>query len=207
MTALTRKQQQILDFILKWQRMQGATPTYQEIADEFGFRSLNSVTEHVRLLRQKGFLESAPGKARSLRVTTPLAKLRSRIVDIPILGAIPAGFPDDSEPEAEGCVSVDISSVGFTPSRNAFAVRVEGDSMIGRHILDGDIVVLERGPDPRSGQIVAALVDGKRTLKTYVVKNNKPYLKAENPKYPNLIAAHELVIQGVFKALLRRVAA
>ena len=76
--------------------------------------------------------------------------------------------------------------------------------MIGRHILAGDIVVLERGPDPRSGQIVAALVDGERTLKTYLVKNNKSYLKAENPKYPNLIPAYELVIQGVFKALIRR---
>jgi repressor LexA len=76
--------------------------------------------------------------------------------------------------------------------------------MIGRHILDGDLVVLERGPDPRHGQVVAALVDGERTLKTYVVNNGKPYLKAENPKYPDLIPAQELVIQGVFKALIRK---
>ena len=91
---------------------------------------------------------------------------------------------------------MDIGSVGFTPTRNTFAVRVRGVSMIGRHILDGDVVVLERGPDPRHGQVVAALVDGERTLKTYVVKNGKPYLKAENPKYPDLIPAQELVIQG-----------
>lgn len=108
MTELTRKQQQILDFILKWQRTEGATPTYQEIADEFGFHSLNSVTEHVRLLRQKGFLESEPGKARSLRVTSPLTKLRSHIVDIPLFGAIPAGIPQAREQDAEGCVSVDV---------------------------------------------------------------------------------------------------
>ena len=76
--------------------------------------------------------------------------------------------------------------------------------MIGRHILDGDLVILERGPDPRNGQVVAALVDGERTLKTYVVKNGQPYLKAENPKYPDLIPAQELVIQGVFKALIRK---
>jgi repressor LexA len=57
---------------------------------------------------------------------------------------------------------------------------------------------------PRHGQVVAALVDGERTLKTYVVKNGKPYLKAENPKYPDLIPAQELVIQGVFKALIRK---
>ena len=176
MTGLTRKQQQILDFIQKRQRTDGATPTYQEIADQFGFRSLNSVTEHVRLLRQKGHLESEPGKARSLRITSPLAKLRSRIVDIPLFGLIPAGLPQVREQDAEGCVSVDVESIGFKPTRNTFALRVAGDSMVGRHILDGDIVVLEHGPEPRNGQIVAALIDGESTLKTFVVKNGNARL-------------------------------
>jgi len=204
MTGLTRKQQQIIDFIVKWQRTEGATPTFQEIADQFGFRSLNSVTEHLRLLRQKGFLASEPGKARSLRVISPLAKLRSRIVDIPLFGSIPAGLPQNREQDAEGCVTVDVESIGYKPTRNAFALRVTGDSMIGRHILDGDFVVLEHGPEPRNGQMVAALIDGASTLKTFVVKSGKPYLKAENPKYPDLIPAQELMIQGVFKALIRR---
>jgi repressor LexA len=202
--ALTRKQQQVLDFILKCQQTQGATPTYQEIADQFAFRSLNSVTGHVRLLRQKGCLESAPGKARALRVTSPLAKLRHRIVDIPLFGSIPAGLPQDREQDAEGCVSVDVASLGYKPTRNAFALRVTGDSMIGRHILDGDFVVLEHGPEPRNGQVVAALIDGASTLKTFILKSGRPYLKAENPKYPDLIPAQELMIQGVFKALIRR---
>jgi repressor LexA len=205
MIELTRRQQQILDFILKWQRTAATTPTYQEIADQFGFRSLNSVTEHVRLLRQKGCLESDSGKARSLRVISPLAKLRSRIVDIPLFGSIPAGLPQTREQDAEGCVSVDVETVGYKPTRNAFALRVTGDSMIGRHILDGDFVVLEHGPEPRNGQIVAALIDGASTLKTFVLKGGKPFLKAENPKYPDLIPAQELMIQGVFKALIRRV--
>ncbi len=82
--------------------------------------------------------------------------------------------------------------------------RVTGDSMIGRHILDGDFVVLEHGPEPRNGQIVAALIDGESTLKTFIVKSDKPYLKAENPKYPAFIPAQELMIQGVFKALIRK---
>jgi repressor LexA len=204
MTGLTRKQQQILDFIQRWQRKEGAMPTFQEIADQFGFRSLNSVTEHLRLIRRKGHLEAAPGKARSLRLTSPLAKLRSRVVDIPLFGSIPAGLPQAREQDAEGCVSVDIASIGIKPTRNTFALRVTGDSMINRHILDGDIVVLEFGPEPRHGQVVAALIDGNSTLKTFVVKNGKPYLKAENPKYPDLIPAQELMIQGVFKALIRR---
>lgn len=204
MTALTRKQQQILDFILKRQQTHGQTPTFQDIADQFGFQSLNSVTTHLRLLRQKGFLASDPGKARTLRVTSPLTRLRSRVVDIPLFGSIPAGPPQTREQEAEGCVSVDIQTIGIKPTRNTFALRVSGDSMIGKHICDGDIVVLEFGPEPRNGQIVAAYIDGASTLKTYVVKGGKPYLKAENPKYPDLVPAEELMIQGVFKALIRR---
>ena len=204
MTDLTRKQQQILDFIQKWQRTEGATPTFQEIADQFGFRSLNSVTEHLRLLRQKGVLTTEPGKARSLRVITPLQKLRSRTVDIPLFGSIPAGLAERREQEAEGCITVDIETIGYKPTKNAFALRVTGDSMIGRHILDGDFVILEHGPEPRNGQIVAALIDGESTLKSYVVKGGKPYLRAENPKYPNLIPAQELMIQGVLKALIRK---
>jgi repressor LexA len=204
MNEPTRRQQQILDFILKRQRMEGATPTCQEIADEFGFRSPNSVTQHLRLLRQKGCLESDSGKARSLRVISPLARLRSRIVDIPLFGSIPAGPPQTREQDAEGCVSVDIETVGFKPTRNTFALRVTGDSMIGRHILHGDIVVLEHGPEPRHGDIVAALIDGESTLKTFLKKNGKPWLRAENPKYPDFLPAQELMIQGVFKALIRR---
>jgi repressor LexA len=204
MHELTRKQQQVLDFILKCQRTEGATPTFQEIADQFGFRSLNSVTEHLRLLRQKGFLRSEAGKARSLRVTSPLTKLRNRIVDIPVFGTIPAGLPQNREQDAEGCVSVDIESIGYKPTRNAFALRVTGDSMIGRHILDGDFVILEHGAEPRNGQIVAALIDGASTLKTFVAKGRKTFLKAENPGYPDLVPAEELMIQGVFKALIRR---
>jgi repressor LexA len=204
MSAPTRKQQRILDFILKWQQAESVTPSFQEIADHFGFRSLNSVTKHLRLLRQKGLLESGSGKARSLRVTSPLAKLRSRIVDIPLFGTIPAGTPQDREQEAEGCVSVDVETIGYKPTRNSFALRVTGDSMIGRHILDGDFVILEHGPESRNGQVVAALIDGASTLKTFVLKAGKPYLKAENPKYPDLLPAQELMIQGVFKALIRR---
>lgn len=204
MTILTRRQQQIVDFLQRWQDAHGSMPSFQEIADQFGFRSLNAVTSHIRLLRQKGVLAGERGKARTLHVVSPFAKVRRRIVDIPLFGSIPAGLPQVREQEAEGCVSVDVESLGFKPTRNTFALRVRGDSMMGRHILDGDIVVLEHGPEPRAGQIVAALLDGESTLKTFLVRNGKPYLRAENPKYPNLIPAQELMIQGVFKALIRR---
>ena len=203
MHDLTRKQQQILDFIRKKQAEHGSMPTIREIAAQFGFRSPNAVTDHLEPLRKKGLIASAPGKARSLRVVSPLQKLRGLVRDIPLYGSIPAGFAERQDQEAEGCISVDINSVGYKPTKNAFALRVSGQSMIGRHIMDGDYVILEHGPEPRNGDIVAALIDGESTLKTYVVKGGKPFLKAENPKYPNLIPAQELVIQGVFRSLIR----
>jgi repressor LexA len=204
MNKPTRAQQRVLDFIQAEVHAGGLIPTLREIAAQFGFRSHRAAACHLEALKRKGFIESEPGKARSLRVTSPLAKLRSRILDIPLFGSIPAGFAREREPEAEGCVSVDIESIGFRPTRNTFALRVTGDSMIGRHILDGDVVVLEHGPEPRHGDIVAALIDGESTLKTFLQRSGKPYLKAENPKYPDLMPAQELMIQGVFKALIRR---
>ena len=204
MTPLTKAQRRVLEFIQSEVRAGKLVPTHQEIAEKFGFKSKRAAACHLAALKKKGVLASEPGKARSLRVTSPLAKLRNPIVDIPLFGSIPAGLPQDREQDAEGCVSVDVESLGYKPTRNAFALRVTGDSMIGRHILDGDFVVLEHGPEPRNGQVVAALIDGASTLKTFVLKSGKAYLKAENPKYPNLIPAHELMIQGVFKALIRR---
>jgi repressor LexA len=204
MADLTAKQQRIVDFIRLRQEREGVTPTQAEIADHFGYGSRNAVAQHLRLIRQKGLLGETNGKARSIRVLSPLQRFKQRIVDIPVFGSIPAGYGEDRVQEAEGCVSVDVESIGIKPTRNTFALRVTGDSMIGRHILDGDMVVMEHGPEPRHGQIVAALIDGKSTLKTFLVRNRKPYLKAENPKYPDLIPAEELLIQGVFRALIRK---
>jgi len=203
MTAPTKRQRQILDFVLSAQQAGGPAPTLREIAAHFGFKSSRAAADHLDALKRKGFIESGSGKARSLRIITPLQKLRGLVRDIPLYGSIPAGFAERREQEAEGCVSVDINSIGYKPTKNAFALRVSGQSMIGRHIMDGDYVILEHGPDPRDGEIVAALIDGDCTLKTYVLKGGKPFLKAENPKYPNLIPAQELVIQGVFRSLIR----
>jgi len=179
----------------------------REVARHFGFRSMSSAMDHVRALRRKGVLADSDGRARSLRVQSPWQALRRRIVDIPLFGSIPAGFAEDRRQEAKGCVSIDIESIGIKPTPRTFALEVRGDSMIGRHIIDGDIVVLEHGLIPRNGDVVAALIDNESTLKTFVVeknKPNKPYLRAENPRYPKLIPADELVIQGVLVALIRK---
>lgn len=204
MAALTKAQQRVLDFVQAEVLAGRSAPTLREIAARFGFRSHRAAACHLEALKRKGALQAEPGKARSLRVVSPLHKHRSRIADIPLFGSIPAGFAQTREQEADGCVSVDVESIGFKPTRNTFALRVTGDSMIGRHIIAGDIVVLEHGPEPRHGDVVAALIDGESTLKTFLRKNGKPFLKAENPKYPDLIPAQELMIQGVFKALIRQ---
>ena len=100
---------------------------------------------------------------------------------------------------------MDVDTLGVKPSPRTFALEVTGDSMIGRHIMEGDYAILEHGMDPRPGDVVAALIDNESTLKTFVKQRGKPCLKAENPKYPNLIPAQELVIQGVMVALIRKV--
>jgi repressor LexA len=104
----------------------------------------------------------------------------------------------------EGHVSLDTESANVSRNRGTFALRVRGDSMIGAHILDGDIVILEQSKDVHHGDIVAALIDGETTLKRYVVERGRPYLKAENARYPNLIPARELKIQGVMVSLIRK---
>jgi repressor LexA len=204
MLELTKRQRQIVDFIDRHQHNSGVTPSFKEIADQFGFRSLTTVADHVRLIRQKGVLTSEPRQARSLRFTSPLHALRKRVVDIPVYGSIPAGFADDRQQEAKGCVSIDIETLGLKPTPRTFALEVRGDSMIGKCIMDGDLVVLEHGMTPRNGDVVAALIDNESTLKTFVTERNKTFLRAENPRYPNMIPASELVIQGVMVALIRK---
>jgi repressor LexA len=205
MKNLSKQQKAVRDFIASELASGRPSPSHREIASHFGFASSYAAGCHVRALLQKGVLVTNPGKARSLRLATAFKTLRSSaIADIPLFGSIPAGSAQDREQEAEGCISVDINTIGFKPTRNTFALRVVGDSMIGVHICPGDIVILEHGPEPRPGQIVAALMDRKSTLKTFVLKNNKPFLKAENPKYPDLIPSEELMIQGVFRALIRK---
>ena len=102
---------------------------------------------------------------------------------------------DYNEQEPDSCVLVDTPSIGFKPTRNTFALR-KRDSMSGKFICDGDIVIVEHGPEPCNGDIVAALIDRQTTLKTLLKKGGKQFLKAENQKYLNLMPSEELVIQG-----------
>jgi repressor LexA len=203
-TQPTSRQQEVLDFIRAHRDRHETVPTLREIAAHFGFRSMTAAADHVRALQKKGLLALEPRRARSLKIVSPLQELRCQIADIPIFGSIPAGLAEERLQEAKGCVSIDIESLGIKPTPRTFALEVKGDSMLGRHIVEGDLVILEHGLTPHNGDVVAALIDNESTLKTLVMERHKIWLRAENPKYPKLIPAEELVIQGVMVALIRK---
>lgn len=197
---LTDRQKNVLDFIQNEQREKGITPSTREIQSHFGFASQTSVMQYLDALERKGFLDRHARKARAL--ITPVQKVR--ITDIPIYGQIPAGMATLTEQTIEGHVSLDMRSANASKNGRTFALRVRGDSMIDAHILDGDIIILEDRKDVQNGDIVAALIDGETTLKRYITEHGRPYLKAENHLYPNLIPVGELRIQGIMVSLVRK---
>jgi repressor LexA len=206
MQKLTTCQRKVYEFIQKCMLTNGAPPTRQEIARHFEYRSLTTVESHLRLIAKKGYLKVEPNQARGLRMTGPNQPMRRALLDVPVYGSIPAGKPEDREAEVLRYLTVDAETVKTRLSPEAFALQVKGDSMIGKHILNGDHVIVEPRRSPAHGNVVAAVIDGESTLKTLVVKGNKTYLQAENPRYSNLIPQEDLVVKGVAVAVIRQVA-
>lgn len=197
---LTSRQQELLDYLRGYQRANGVMPSTRDIQRHFGFSSQTAAMSHLRALEKKGAIRRHPNMARA--VVFPEDLDRAEIVDIPVFGTIPAGMPSDAAQQAEGCISVDINTLGIPRASKSFALKVRGDSMIEAHICSGDLVILEI-KEPREKDIVAALIDGETTLKRYLISNGKPYLKAENERYPDLLPAQELLIQGVMIGMIR----
>ncbi|HAT59407.1 MAG TPA: repressor LexA, partial [Opitutae bacterium] len=191
-----KRQKEVLDFVRKERSREGKMPSTREIQRHFGFASQTAAVNHLKALERKGCLRRLPGDL--------LPMNSDRFSQIPLLGSIPAGLPTFEEEHSEGGVAVDLSSIGLSKGARTFALTVRGDSMIGAHIQEGDVVVLEYR-EPRDGDVVAALIDGETTLKRFVLDNGRPFLKAENPAYPDLIPAMELIVQGVMVALTRKV--
>ena len=201
-SELTARQREVLSFVRDHQRHHGHPPTTREIQAHFGFASQTAAVDHLRALARKGALLHHAGKARG-HLPALAAALRTSLLEIPLYGTIPAGLPTAAEQEPDRYVSVDAASLGVSARARLFALRVRGDSMTGAHILDGDTVFLTPR-DPRPGAIVAALIDGESTLKRFLVQRGRPFLRAENPRYPDLLPATELIIQGVMVGLLRQ---
>jgi repressor LexA len=195
-TELTTSQQLVLDFI-KERSTDGETPpTYREICERFGYKSPKAAADHVAALERKGLVTRKKGCARGLRLV-------AQRTGIPLIGRIAAGRPQVGVEEIDRHLSLDPAAYGIINRARAFALQVTGDSMEGRQIFAGDIVVLEQAATPRDGDIVAALIDNESTLKTFIRKGNRVWLRAENPRYPNLIPAWDLQIQGVARAVIR----
>lgn len=200
---LTKKQARVLAFI-QAQQQSGLSPTMREICDHFGFKSPNAATDHVKALRRKGYLAENPrGKARNFQLVSPLKE--KPVVKIPVYGSIPAGLSTEKIQEKERTVPIDPGVFGIRNATYTYALDVRGDSMIGKHILPGDIAIIQRNRDAKAGDIVAALIDNESALKTLVVdKDGRAKLKSENPKYPDLEPVREMTIQGVMVGLIRR---
>jgi repressor LexA len=211
MKELTTRQQEILVFIENYEQQNGYWPSIREIQETFNFKSTNAVMGHLRALEKKDCIQRIPGQARTFRINRPnvidmptIPKDATELVNIPVMGAIAAGYPDRVEPAGEiGQLQVDLQTAGVFGRYRSFALQVHGESMIDAEIYDGDNVIVEPR-EPRDGDIVAALIDGETTLKRYIHKPGEPpYLKAENENYPELYPVNELCVQGVAKAVVR----
>lgn len=195
---LTGRQAEILAFLSECMNKRGGTPSLREIMARFGFSSPATVSSHLDLMEKKGVLRREPGRSRNIVLT----RQRPPLLEIPLYGTIPAGIPEGQEQRIERCLTIDPSTIELPRNARTFALEVRGDSMVDAGIFDRDVVIMELA-EPRNRDIVAALIDGDVTLKRYIVQRGRPFLRAENPKYPDLIPAQELVIQGVFRALIR----
>lgn len=199
--ALTERQRQVLEFIHAHHRQHGVSPSIREIQAHFGLASPFGIQRHLDALTEKGALTRLDGKARGILPASHAN--RGALADIPLFGSIPAGYGVETQvTEPDSYVSVDTVSLGVRPNTKLFALKVRGDSMVNASILDGDTVFLTPR-EPRQQDIVAALIDGESTLKRFLVQRGRAFLRAENPRYPDLLPAHELTIQGVMVGLLR----
>lgn len=217
MSTLTVRQQEILGFIRLHARSKGYWPSIREIQTHFGFKSTNAVAGHLHALQAKGVIDRVPGQARTFRLIQGSPDLQAmetpppagaeidEVADLPLYGAIAAGYPDGVE--SSGVVDriqVDMQTARNSRARGTFALRVRGDSMIDAGIFDGDVVIVEPR-NARHGDIVAALIDGATTLKRLIDRPGQPaYLKAENAAYPDLHPIADLVIQGVATSVVRK---
>jgi repressor LexA len=199
--ALTPHQRTLLNFVREFQIKRGYSPSLSDLAVAFGVRSKNAVAKVVRVLTKTGFLEKDPrGRIKFTEMTenddTPPA------LTLPLFGPIAAGFAAPVEEQAEEMVTLDQYLV--RDRTKTFLLRVKGDSMIDAGIFEGDLVIVERGKEPKPGDIVVGILDGEFTLKRLKRDKGKYYLQAENPAYPDMYALEELQVAGIVRATVRK---
>jgi len=179
---MTDRQREVLDFIRTFGERHGVPPTVREIGERFGFTA-RAAFDHLRALERKGMLERrVTGKRASRTLILPSHKgaRRPEPAGIPVVGRIAAGAPITAVENHEDTIPLRPDWLG-TGGQDVFALRVRGESMIGAHIVDGDLVLVRKQETAGSGDIVAAMVDGEATVKRFGREGGAVVLRPEHP--------------------------
>jgi repressor LexA len=200
--ALTKRQREILDFIEGFVRFRGYSPSFEEIAENFGYRSLATVHEHLCNLQQKGYIRKNYNESRSIELVE--ADLQIAAVELPLLGAVAAGVPIEAIEQQE-TIAVPEDMVSGSVAGH-YVLRVRGDSMIDEQIRNGDYVIVQSRETAYDGEMVIALIDGdSATMKKFYRENGRVRLQPANPA---LAAMHyesdQVKIQGVVIGVIRK---
>ncbi|PKM46042.1 MAG: repressor LexA [Gammaproteobacteria bacterium HGW-Gammaproteobacteria-1] len=196
MSDLTPRQAEILDLIRQTLEETGMPPTRVEIAEAFGFSSPNAAEQHLRALARKGAIEMVPGASRGIR-------LKQNIEGLPVVGRVAAGSPILAEQHVDDHYRVDPRM--FSPPAD-YLLRVRGMSMKDIGILDGDLLVVHRTHEARSGQVVVARINDEVTVKRFRRRGNKVSLIAENPDFEPIevdLKQDELTLEGIAVGVIR----
>ena len=203
---LTKRQQEILDFIEDFIQKRGYPPTLREIGNEFGISSTNGVRVNLAALEKKQYIIRRPWLSRGIElVHSPKVKQTEGEIDyIPIIGKVAAGEPIFAAENIDGMLAVDDT---FIPTKKVFALKVKGDSMKDAGIMDGDYVLARRQHNADPGEIVVFIIGDEITVKRYDSKGDKIMLIPENEAYEIRIIkknAPDLQIAGKVVGLIRR---
>ncbi|MBM2615851.1 transcriptional repressor LexA [Actinoplanes sp. LDG1-06] len=202
-SALTDRQRQILAVVQEWAQRHGYSPSTRELADALGLASTSTVSRHLRVLEDLGFLRrgraTRPIDVRMFLQPVPRPRAESTI-GVPVLGDIAAGSPILAEQNSDEVLPLPRDLVG---RGNLFGLRVRGDSMIDAAICDGDIVVVKQQHEAYNGDIVAAMIDDEATVKVFRRRGGHVVLEPRNPAYEN-IDGDRAVVLGKVVSVLRR---
>jgi repressor LexA len=201
---LTARQVAILDFIKTSTESQGYAPSMREIGDAAGLASPASVKYQLDILTEKGFIRRDENRGRAMEVVLPdsmvgVSAPTDKTRFIPLVGRIAAGGPITAEQDVEEIVPLPESLVG---SGDLFMLKVVGDSMVNAAICDGDYVVIRSQKDCNKGEIVAAMIDGEATVKTFSRKDGHIWLLPANDDFEP-INGDNCEILGKVTAVLR----
>lgn len=199
--ALTRRQREVLDIIRDFIERNGYSPSLEEIGGALGLSSVATVHKHVSHLVEKGLVRRVWNQNRSIELVDDAD--RRGAVGLPLLGRIPAGRPLEAVPTQE---TIAVPSELVSGRGRTYVLKIQGDSMVGEHIRDGDYVILEERRVARDGETVVALVDGSEaTLKRIFRDGVQVRLEPSNPSMsPLLLPAERVQVQGVVVGLIRK---